>query len=86
MAMERLAGVFSDDAIYNELNYKLAELAGEWRETKNPDVVRRYHHVLLCLMELGWDDNLDVELELPDDLMPAEYFQRYERRTEKSPS
>jgi hypothetical protein len=27
---------------------------------------------------MGWDDELDIELLLPDDLMPQEYFARYD--------
>lgn len=79
MATKRIKGALSDNPVYEELLYKLADLAGEWRETKQDKLVRRYQAILLCLYELGWDEELDVELELPDELMPPEYFQRYER-------
>lgn len=78
---EHVAGAFSKNPVYDALMWKLANLAGEWRGTKKPELVQRYHHVLLALLELGWDDELDVELELPNELMPAEYFLRYEKMT-----
>ncbi len=80
-SIPRVIGAFSSNLIYDELGHKLAELAAAWRTHKKPELVQRYHHVLLTLLELGWDDELDVELELPNELMPAEYFLRYEKMT-----
>lgn len=66
---------YSDNPIYDELLWKLSELAGLWRRTKDETVVTRYHHILLSLLELGYDEALDAELELPDHLMPSEYLE-----------
>jgi len=81
---KRVAGAFSSNPVYDQLGQKLADLAAAWRGTKDPQLVRRYQAVLLTLLELGWKDDLYVELELPDELMPPEYFQRYEESAEKS--
>jgi hypothetical protein len=42
-------------------------------------IVERYQHVLLTLLELGWNGNLDVELELPRKYMPPQYHRRHEQ-------
>jgi hypothetical protein len=80
--IKRVVGAFSANPVYDELGHRLAELAAAWRSHHDLDLVRRYHTVLLCLLELGWDEELDVELELPAELMPPEYFHRYEQSTE----
>ena len=77
--IKHIPGAFDPNPVYDKLGHRLAELAAAWRTHKTQDLVERYHHVLLTLLELGWNDNLDVELELPDELMPAAYFERYER-------
>jgi hypothetical protein len=69
-----IPGAFSPNPVYDALGEKLTELRWEWSKTKAPDLVRRYQAVLLTLIDLGWDKKLDVDLELPDELMPAEYF------------
>ena len=58
---------------YDELQNRLAYLAGLWRRVKSDEVVERYHIVLKTLLELGFREWLDVESELPRDLMPPEY-------------
>ena len=86
--IERVKGAFSDNPVYDELMYKLAELSARWRGSKEPALVTSYQHVLLTLIEPGWSgsghDALDVELELPDSLMPPEYFQLFEKTSEPS--
>lgn len=69
-----IQGAFSPNPIYDALGEKLTELRWEWSGTKDSKLVRRYQAILLTLIELGWDKKLDVELELPDELMPVEYF------------
>jgi len=69
-------GAFSDNPTYDELLHKLAELAGEWRAHKSEHLVRQYHAVLLCLLTLGWNGYLSPQVELPDELLPAEYLNR----------
>jgi hypothetical protein len=39
-------------------------------------VIEEYHATLTKLYELGWDAALDVDSELPDELMPEEYLKR----------
>lgn len=82
--IKRVMGAFSPNLLYDELLYKLAELALEWRVNKEDKVARRYQAILLSLLELGWNDELDTEFELPNRLMPEEYFQRYEQKAEVS--
>lgn len=77
--LKRVVGAFSSNPTYDDLLYKLAELALEWRATKDDKLARRYQAVLVSLLELGWNEELDTEFELPNRLMPEEYFQRYEQ-------
>ena len=58
---------------YNQLLDRLSYLAGLWRRLKTDEVAERYHAVLRTLLELGYREWLDVESELPDELMPPEY-------------
>ncbi|MCI0711418.1 MAG: hypothetical protein L0154_14790 [Chloroflexi bacterium] len=69
---------YSDDPTFDRIMDELGWLAGAWRETKEQAYVTKYQVLLRALLEMGWDDELDVELLLPDDLMPTEYFARYE--------
>lgn len=63
-----------DKITQKQLLDRLDYLAGLWRETKSDEVVRRYHAVLMTLLELGYREWLDIEAELPERLMPPEYF------------
>jgi hypothetical protein len=62
---------------------KLSDLAASWREQKNQpqadEIVRHYHAILRCMIELGFHDSLDVDSELPDRLMPQEYFDLFKQ-------
>jgi hypothetical protein len=53
---------------------KLGELVGEWRATKSDEVAKQYQAVLRTLLMMGWSGELDVDMELPDRLMPDEYL------------
>lgn len=66
----------SDNPTFDILMWELSQQAGEWRETQSADAVRKYHAVYNCLIALGWADELDLELMLPDDLMPQAYQDR----------
>lgn len=68
---------FSDNPTFDALIAELANQANEWHKTQTADAIRKYHVVLKCLWELGWDEELDLELELPYEHMPAEYFARH---------
>lgn len=68
---------YSEDPAFDHIMDELAWLAGAWRETKGQSYVTKYTILLCTLLEIGWDDELDIELLLPNDLMPQEYFTRY---------
>ena len=64
------------------LEDKLSDLATQWRgansrgETEIAEaVIQQYQAVLLCMIELGHNEFLDAETELPDRLMPPVYFE-----------
>lgn len=64
--------------LLTEMEHSLSLLAARWRSRQNtpeaPEIVRRYQSILRCMIELGYHDSLDVESELPDELLPQEYF------------
>lgn len=75
-----------DNHVLEVLEHKLSDLAAQWRGANSRNdlniaeaLVSQYHAVLLCMIELGHDEFLDAESELPDRLMPAEYFQWVDR-------
>ena len=71
--IKRVIGTFSDNPVYDEMLHKLAELSAAWGSTKAPALVQRYNVVLLSLVELGFNDSLDIDICLPDQLMALEY-------------
>ncbi|MAT98833.1 MAG: hypothetical protein CL608_16945 [Anaerolineaceae bacterium] len=60
------------------LEFHLGDLAAKYRMHKYSaqKVIKEYHATLTKLYQLGWDAALDVESELPDELMPEEYLKR----------
>lgn len=71
----------ADTKLLTALETKINELAPQWRgaqrrgETQRAEsVVRQYQVVLRCMLELGYTLPLDVDAELPDELMPQEYL------------
>ncbi|MEM9954850.1 MAG: hypothetical protein AAF846_24805 [Chloroflexota bacterium] len=67
----------SDDPTFNTIMHELGCLAGTWRKTKNHEYVKKYQILCRALLEMGWNDELDLETLLPDNIMPKEYFERY---------
>ncbi|MBZ0280736.1 MAG: hypothetical protein K8L97_08335 [Anaerolineae bacterium] len=69
----------TDRELLNTLENKLSDLAALWRGRKHQseadEIVRKYHAILNCMIELGFREGLDVESELPDRLMPQAYLQ-----------
>jgi len=65
---------YSDNPVYDSLINELAKLAGSWREYKTDELVNRYQTVLRTLIILGYDDELPIDVELPEELMPTEYI------------
>lgn len=68
---------FSDNPTFDTLLNKLAQLAGKWRTTKTDEVAEQYQTILRSLMMLGFREELPVELELPEELMPEEYLSQF---------
>ncbi|MEL6406455.1 MAG: hypothetical protein AAFR81_18950 [Chloroflexota bacterium] len=53
------------------LEYKITEIVGEWRSTKDDRLVQKYERVLYKMILKGYDLNtLPIQDQLPDDLMP----------------
>lgn len=67
-----------DEQLLDSLETKPGHLAARWRGTESSHeanaIVRQYQAVLGCMIEPGFHASLDVDAELPDDLMPQEYF------------
>jgi hypothetical protein len=62
-----------------KLEISLGHLAAEWRGSFNDpeiqdSIVRQYHVAVQRLYELGWNEIIDIESELPEELMPREYL------------
>ena len=56
----------------------LSELAMRWRGSRSDEeaaaIAHQYQVILRCMIDLGFHHSLQVEAELPDDLMPREYL------------
>lgn len=64
--------------LLGEMERSLSTLAARWRSRQDlPEaeaIVHQYQSILRCMVELGYHDSLDVDAELPDEYMPAEYL------------
>jgi hypothetical protein len=69
-----------NDEIFSKLEDVVGYLAGAWRETKEDSIVSKYHFLVNCLIDMGWKGSLDVEDNLPPDLMPKRYFEFIEAK------
>ncbi|MEL6406456.1 MAG: hypothetical protein AAFR81_18955 [Chloroflexota bacterium] len=65
---------YSNNPVYDKLIDKLGYLAGLWRRHKTTEIADQYQTVLRTLILLGYDDELPVDVELPEGLMPVEYI------------
>jgi hypothetical protein len=67
--------------LLEQMETTLAHLAVCWRGMAEQDdadeIVRRYQSILTCMLDLGLDHPLDIDSELPDELMPPAYFTRF---------
>lgn len=66
---------YSENPTFSVIMTELGWLAGTWRETKDKEYVKQYHILFRALKEMGCEDELDIELMLPLELMPKEYFE-----------
>jgi hypothetical protein len=64
----------------DELDDELGNLAVQWRRTPDNAIVYQYHQLYYQLIELGWDQSLDTESHLPNELMPQAYHDQIARR------
>lgn len=59
----------------------LAHLALHWQiqpeSEDEQDIMRRYHSILTCMLELGLDHPLDIDSELPHNVMSTAYLERF---------
>jgi hypothetical protein len=67
------------DPAMQRLISHLGELAARWRGSRKDGLVQEYHTTMQQLYDLGWDDDIDMDGELPDELMPEEYLKRNNR-------
>jgi hypothetical protein len=67
-----------NQTLLGQMETTLAHLAMHWRgadeDEDAKEIARRYQSILLCMIDLGLDHPLDIDSELPDELMPQEYF------------
>ena len=74
--------VLTDQQLIEQMEIKLSHLAMRWRERQAhadaADIVRQYQAMLRLMIELGFRDELYVDSELPDELMPQEYLALFE--------
>lgn len=68
---------FPVDPQLRRLENHLGDLAGMWRGTGNLNIVKEYNVILNLMYDLGWDGLLDIESQLPEDLMNQEYLKRH---------
>jgi hypothetical protein len=70
--------ILTDEQLISQMEIKLSHLAMRWRSRQNTpeagSIVRQYQALLRCMIELGYHEELYVDSELPDELMPAEYL------------
>jgi hypothetical protein len=69
-----------DEIVFSKLEDVLWDLAATWRETKNDELVWKYHLVLNCMIDMGWKSGPSLEDSLPTALMPARYFEHIEKQ------
>ncbi len=69
------------DPELKKLEFHLGHLAAYWRgsgdnQVLSAEIVKEYHSTMAKLYELGWDGELNYDSELPERLMPHEYWKR----------
>lgn len=68
----------TDVQLLDALETRLGRLAARWRGANDTDeaqqYVQQYQSVLLWMIELGYQDSLDADAELPDEYLPDAYL------------
>lgn len=66
------------EPMLKNMEESLSELAMRWRGNDSDEeadaIAHNYQVILRCMIDLGFQQSLPVEAELPDELMPQEYF------------
>lgn len=69
------------EPVLKSMEVSLSELAMYWRGSDNDEeataIAHQYQLILRCMIELGFHQSLQVDSELPDELMPQEYLQLF---------
>lgn len=58
-----------------ELQDQLGVAAAHWYRTRDAQFVFSYHEIYRKLRQLGWNGSIDIDTELPEELMPPEYME-----------
>jgi hypothetical protein len=56
------------------LEFRLSDIAAEWRMTKDPEYIKQYHDAYHKLRKLGWNGSIDLDSMLPTQYMPQDYM------------
>jgi hypothetical protein len=75
----------SENPTFGIIMNELGILAGMWHETKDEKYVQWYQVLVRSLLEMGCEDELDLELLLPDRFMPQEWHDRHKVKEEVAP-
>jgi hypothetical protein len=66
------------EPMLKNMEESLSELAMRWRGNDSDEeadaIAHNYQVILRCMIDLGFHQSLQVEAELPDELMPQEYI------------
>jgi hypothetical protein len=68
--------------LLKQLEDSINHLALAWRSCESLEEEKwievRYRDILRCMIQLGFNQALDMDAELPHELMPQEYFDLFE--------
>jgi hypothetical protein len=71
------------EPMLKNMENSLSELAMRWRGSDSEEeadaIARNYQVILRCMIDLGFRQALQVEAELPDELMPQEYLDLFKQ-------
>jgi DNA-binding transcriptional regulator PaaX len=66
------------ETLLEQMETTLAHLAMHWRGSDSDEeadaIAHNYQVILRCMIDLGFRQSLQVDTELPDELMPQAYF------------
>ena len=62
-----------------KLKNELCQAYIAWVRTRGCKFVAQYHNIYHRLRQADWDGAIDVDMQLPDELMPQEYLDRFKQ-------